>query len=65
MLNANLALLCKVCFYVRFCFSGNDSFCLETQRIPNAINCENLPSPVLKKGEKYYSATEYRFSLIK
>lgn len=46
-------------------FSGNDSFCLETQRIPNAINCENLPSPVLKKGEKYYSATEYRFSLIK
>ncbi len=46
-------------------FSGNDSFCLETQRIPNAINCKNFPSPILRKGENYYSVTEYRFSLVK
>lgn len=37
-------------------------FCLETQRVPNAINCDNLPSPIIKKGEKYYSRTEYQFS---
>ena len=37
-------------------------FCMETQNFPNAVNCPNYPSPVLKKGEKYYSATEYRFT---
>ena len=39
-------------------------FCLETQRVPNAINCKNLPSPMIKKGDKYYSRTEYRFSFL-
>lgn len=58
-------------FYVpkklrRKCKNGNefcehDLFCLETQRIPNSINCDNFLSPVLKQNEKYYSITEYKF----
>ena len=35
-------------------------FCLETQNFPNAINCDKFPSSVLKKGEKFYSATLYK-----
>lgn len=35
--------------------------CLETQTFPNAINFSHFPSPVLKKGEKYDTVTEYKF----
>ncbi|MBO5851980.1 MAG: galactose mutarotase, partial [Clostridia bacterium] len=34
-------------------------FCLETGRYPNAINCKNFPSPILKKGVPYTSKTTY------
>ena len=36
-------------------------FCLETQNYPNAVNCPNYPSAVLKKGEKYHTVTEFKF----
>ncbi len=36
-------------------------FCLETQGFPNAINCPNFPSPILKKGQKYHTVTLYSF----
>ena len=39
------------------------AFCLETQSFPNAVNCPEYPSVALKKGEKYKTTTEYRFSL--
>ncbi len=36
--------------------------CLETQYFPNAINIPHFTSPILKKGEKYDTTTEYKFS---
>ena len=41
---------------------GN-AFCFETQRFPNAVNCENYPSILLKKGEIYTAKTIYKFLL--
>ena len=41
------------------------ALCLETQGYPNSPNCENYPSTVLKKGEKYHEKTIYKFSVIK
>lgn len=38
-------------------------FCLETQNFPNAINCPNFPSPILRKGEKYQTTTVYKFTI--
>ena len=35
--------------------------CLETQAFPDSVNISHFPSPVLKKGEKYESYTEYSF----
>lgn len=43
-------------------YDRNGGFCLETQKFPNAINCKEYPSPVLKAGEKYESITEYVIS---
>jgi aldose 1-epimerase len=40
-------------------------FCLETGRYPNAINCKNFPSPVIKKGVPFNSKTAYKFDIIK
>ncbi len=42
-------------------YQVHDAFCLETQCFPNAINYSHFPSPVLKKGEKYDTTTEYLF----
>ncbi len=42
-----------------------DGFCFETQNFPNAINCDNYPSPVLRKGEEYKTTTEFVFSEVK
>lgn len=39
----------------------HQSVCLETQVFPNGINYSHFPSPVLKKGEKYDTTTEYKF----
>ncbi len=36
--------------------------CLETQVFPNAMEYSHFPSPILKKGEKYDTVTEFRFS---
>ena len=36
-------------------------FCLETQNVPNAVNCKEYPSCILKKGEEYKTTTEYMF----
>ncbi len=39
----------------------HQAICLETQSFPNAINLSHFPSPVLKKGDKYDTVTEYKF----
>lgn len=38
-------------------------FCLETQHFPDSVHHPLFPSCVLKRGEKYDTTTEYRFSL--
>lgn len=38
-------------------------FCLETQHFPDAPNCPQFPSPVLKAGEIYNHTTEFTFSI--
>lgn len=47
-------------------YEANSGFCLETQYYPNAINSkdENVEKPILKKGEKFHSRTEYVFSVL-
>ena len=37
------------------------AFCMETQAFPNAVNCKEYPSVILKKGEIYKSKTVYEF----
>ncbi len=37
--------------------------CLETQGAPNSMNVRYFPSPILKKGEKFYSKTVYTASV--
>lgn len=44
-------------------YKKHSGFCLETQYYPNAINRSDFESPVLKKGEKFYSKTSYAFSV--
>lgn len=44
--------------YEKYC-----AFCLETQGYPNAPNCPQYPSTVLKAGETYHEITVYRFSV--
>ncbi|HIT73694.1 hypothetical protein B5E58_05495 [Tyzzerella sp. An114] len=45
-------------------FNERDGFCLETQNFPDAVNKENFPSGILKKGEKYHQETVYTFETI-
>ena len=43
-------------------YTGNPhGIALETQNFPNAIHCDNYPSPILKKGEIYKTTTIYQF----
>lgn len=44
-------------------YTPNDGLCLETQVFPNALKYSHFPSPILKKGEKYETVTEYKFTL--
>lgn len=44
-------------------YGKREGVCLETQFYPNAMACENFPSPVLKLGETYHHATCYRFEV--
>ncbi len=46
-------------------YNKRAGFCLETQFYPDAVNHANFDGPVLKKGERFYSKTEYVFSLKK
>ncbi len=39
------------------------ALCLETQVFPNALKYSHFPSPILKKGEKYDTTTEYKFTI--
>lgn len=39
------------------------AFCLETQFYPNCVNNSKWKCPILRKGDKFYSKTEYVFSL--
>ena len=42
----------------------HSGICLETQCFPNAMSFSHYPSPILKKGEKYDTTTEYKFEAI-
>lgn len=44
-------------------YNKNAGFCLETQLYPDSIHKPQWQSPVLRKGETFYSKTEYRFSI--
>ncbi len=46
-------------------YEKRGAFCLETQSCPNAINCPELPTTLLNKGEEYYSVTFLRFEIDK
>ena len=43
----------------------NSALCLETQHYPDSINQKNFPSVVLRPGQNYKTATEYRFGARK
>ena len=43
---------------------GFTSFCLETQYVPNAVNCEGYQSPVFRDGETMHSTTVYAFDTV-
>ena len=42
-------------------YGKREGFCLETQNFPNAVNCKQYPSSVLKKGEISKRTTVYEF----
>lgn len=42
---------------------GFPAFCLETQYVPNAVNCPEYPSPVFRKGETMSGRTTYKFGI--
>ena len=44
-------------------YTLRSAFCLETQKYPNACNCEAFATSVLRKGDVYSSTTVYSFDL--
>lgn len=42
-------------------YKKRQGICFETQHYPDAINHDNFPSPVVKKGEVYKTTTVYKF----
>lgn len=42
-------------------FTPRCAVCLETQEFPDAPNRDNFPPAILRAGEKYHRATEWRF----
>jgi len=42
-------------------YQRRHGFCLETQNFPNAVNCKEYPSAILRKGETYKTTTEFKF----
>lgn len=45
-------------------YENRSAVCLETQYLPNAVNCSAFPSPVLRAGETYHHRTVYQFKTI-
>ena len=45
-------------------YSKWSGLCLETQHFPNSPNNDKFPSTILRPGEKFYSETWYKFSVI-
>lgn len=45
-------------------YQNRSAVCLETQFLPNAVNCPAFPSPVLRVGEVYRHRTVYQFKTI-
>lgn len=45
-------------------FNGYSAICLETQFIPNAINCPTYESPLFRKGQRLITKTIYAFDTI-
>ena len=43
-------------------YNRRDAFCIETQYVPNAVNCDKFASPVLKAGQETHTVTTYTFS---
>lgn len=43
-------------------YNQHQGFCLETQHYPDSINKPNFPSPVVRAGQTYQSATIFRFA---
>lgn len=46
-------------------YDKRHAVCFETQCPPNAINCPDYPSPILRKGQTYKSTTKFCFDSIK
>ena len=44
-------------------YRARQGFCLETQHFPDSVNRPEFPPVILRPGEVYRSATEYRFSI--
>lgn len=42
-------------------YVNRGAFCLESQFYPNAVNQENVPSPLVKAGDVFTTKTIYRF----
>jgi len=45
-------------------YRSGDGVCFETQAFPDAPNHPNFPSAVLRPGETFAAATEFRFSVV-
>jgi aldose 1-epimerase len=43
-------------------YTRHQAFCLETQRVPTAVNMPWLASPVYRAGEEYVTTTTYQFN---
>jgi aldose 1-epimerase len=46
-------------------YAHRSALCLEPQHFPDSPNKPEFPSTVLKPGEKYYSRTVFKFSVLK
>ena len=46
-----------------FLYGNHAGIALETQYVPNAVNCQNAAVPLVKAGEEQVSLTVYRFLL--
>lgn len=42
-------------------YKKRQGICFETQQYPDAVNHENFPSPIVRKGEPYQTKTVYKF----